>query len=82
MVGPAALRARMEAGPLAKASWEWHPVWGTAADSGDLGVTVGLSKISTGSDAYIGKYLTVWKHQPDGSWKIIRDINNSDQPSK
>jgi ketosteroid isomerase-like protein len=27
-----------------------------------------------------GKYLTVWKKQPDGSWKIIRDINNSDLP--
>lgn len=27
-----------------------------------------------------GKYLTVWQHQADGSWKIIRDINNSDLP--
>jgi len=27
-----------------------------------------------------GKYLTVWKKQPDGSWKIYRDINNSDGP--
>ena len=26
----------------------------------------------------VGKYLTVWQHQADGSWKIIRDINNSD----
>jgi len=25
-----------------------------------------------------GKYLTVWKKQADGSWKIYRDINNSD----
>ena len=25
-----------------------------------------------------GKYLTVWKKQADGTWKIIRDINNSD----
>lgn len=25
-----------------------------------------------------GKYLTVWQKQADGSWKVIRDINNTD----
>jgi uncharacterized protein (TIGR02246 family) len=29
-----------------------------------------------------GKYLTVWRHQVDGSWKIIRDINNTDLPAR
>jgi len=29
-----------------------------------------------------GKYLTVWKLQTDGSWKIVRDINNTDLPAK
>jgi len=27
-----------------------------------------------------GKYLTVWERQDDGSWKISRDISNSDRP--
>lgn len=27
-----------------------------------------------------GKYVTVWQKQGDGSWKIIRDISNSDTP--
>ena len=25
-----------------------------------------------------GKYVTTWERQPDGSWKIIRDISNTD----
>jgi len=29
-----------------------------------------------------GKYLTVWQRQGDGSWKVVRDINNADtQPA-
>lgn len=80
-VGPAAMRARMEGGPLAKAAWEWHPVWSAAAESGDLAVTVGLSRISTGSDAYVGKYLTVWRRQADGSLRFILDSGN-DRPTE
>jgi len=29
-----------------------------------------------------GKYMTTWERQPDGSWKIIRDISNSDGASQ
>ena len=29
-----------------------------------------------------GKYVTTWKRQSDGSWKIVRDISNSDLPLK
>ena len=28
-----------------------------------------------------GKYLTAWKRQADGSWKVIRDIGNTDLPA-
>ena len=26
-----------------------------------------------------GKYVTVWKKQPDGSWKVAADIDNPDE---
>jgi uncharacterized protein (TIGR02246 family) len=29
-----------------------------------------------------GKYVVVWRRQPDGSLKIFRDIGNSDLPAK
>jgi len=30
----------------------------------------------------VGKYIVVWKKQADGSYKILRDIANSDQAMK
>jgi len=53
--------------------------------SGILAYTQGtLSLRTTGRDGKplndTGKYLTVWKKQPDGSWKAIADIFNSDLP--
>lgn len=30
----------------------------------------------------VGKYLVLWKKQPDGSYKIVRDIANTDLPMK
>lgn len=28
-----------------------------------------------------GKYVEVYKKQPDGSWKVVEDINNADAPA-
>lgn len=54
--------------------------------SGILAYTQGaVSLRTTGRDGKplndTGKYLTVWKRQPDGSWKAIEDIFNSDLPA-
>ena len=30
----------------------------------------------------VGKFISIWKKQSDGSWKMTRDIFNSDGPTK
>jgi ketosteroid isomerase-like protein len=48
----------------------WWPLWAGVARSGDLGFTTGPFHFN---DKPIGHYFTVWKKQPDGSWKWIFD---------
>ena len=45
--------------------------------------TYGTAAVPPGSSVPVtdkGKYVAVWKKQADGTWKIIRDIWNSDLP--
>lgn len=59
----------------------WKPVRADAAASGDLGYTIGTAEFRTkDKDGKIlirpGKYLTVWKRQADGTWKVAADLGN------
>jgi len=58
----------------ADAVLEWTPVAADIAPSGDLGCTVGEATIT--ARRYFSKYLTVWKRQPDGTWKFVADGGN------
>src|ERR1019366_8506261 len=54
--------------------------------SGDLAYTQGTYSMTMTDQKGIpatdkGKYLTVWKKQADGSWKVIEDMFNSDLPA-
>ncbi len=68
-----------------QSSLVWQPVFSWVAASHDLGFTVGEST-STGRGASgaavqrMGKYLTVWKRQKDGTWKFVVDGGNSAPP--
>ncbi len=53
--------------------------------SGDLAYDVGRYTMTVphkggGTRQDKGKYLTVWKRQPDGGWKIVADTWSSDLP--
>lgn len=46
--------------------------------NGDLGYTTGTYKSSMAGVNETGKYLTVWRKQADGSWKVAEDSFNAD----
>lgn len=84
IVGHADIRAAME--PLlsdATVRLRWSPSRAVASEAGDLGYTVGPYEVvrleaAPGEDPVLarGLYLTVWRRQADGSWKVVADIGN------
>ena len=64
----------------------WTPAKVDVAQSGDLAYVTGTYEFAeTGADGKPmtdkGKYLEVWKKQPDGSWKCVADIFNTNLPA-
>ncbi len=63
----------------------WEPAAVEAARSGELGYSRGAYQL-TYNDAKgkpvtdQGKYVSVWRKQADGTWKVVVDEFNSDQP--
>jgi ketosteroid isomerase-like protein len=81
--GHAAIRAEME--PLLgdpATDLRWRPLVADAAAAGDLGYTIGawdfVERRAGAAPAVTarGRYLTVWRKQPDGGWKVVADIGN------
>lgn len=63
----------------------WTPTQVEVAASGELGYTTGTYRLSMqGPDGAAvndtGKYLTVWKKDASGAWKVQYDAFNSDIP--
>jgi ketosteroid isomerase-like protein len=82
---PAIRKVWGDMGRLPGFSIRWKPDGATVAASGELGYTFGSNEF-TFNDAKgdlvttRGKYLTIWRKQPDGSWKGVMDMGNSDGP--
>lgn len=64
-------------------SWEPRRGWGSA--SGEMGVTWGewtVRGVSEAGDPWVlhGKYMNLWRKNPDGEWKVVVDMGNSSPP--
>ncbi len=76
----------------AQAKWDakeyqltWAPEGAQMGPSNDMGFTwghyEGRSKDKNGQPVVLaGRYMTVWKKMPDGSWKVAMDASANDAP--
>ena len=65
----------------------WEPILAVLAESGELGYTVGQYTMTVPGEngerlVEKGKYVTIWRKQADGSWKVVLDGGNPDGPMK
>lgn len=63
----------------------WEPLHAEVAGSGDLGYTYGRYERTVmdergRSQTSVGKYVTLWRKEPDGRWKVALDIGNEGAP--
>jgi ketosteroid isomerase-like protein len=77
----------------AQAKWDakqyqltWSPEGAQMGPSNDMGFTwghyEGRSKDKNGQPVVLsGRYMTVWKRLPDGSWKVAMDASANDAPA-
>ena len=63
---------------LAKGKLVWEPV--SSGRVGTIGFTVGKATY-TGPDTWQSSYVSIWRQQPDGSWKVLFDTGRSVQKS-
>jgi ketosteroid isomerase-like protein/quercetin dioxygenase-like cupin family protein len=56
----------------------WTPTKADVSASGDIGYTAGAYEMTMGGGPEKGKYVTVWKKQSGGDWKVTDDIFNAD----
>jgi len=63
----------------------WTPTEAVLSPTGDMGYTwghyEGHSRDTNGNPVVTaGRYMTIWRKEPDGSWKVVLDASN-DEPA-
>ncbi len=59
----------------------WQPIYADVSRAGDLGYTIGPYEFrvhpTDKKPADQGQFMTIWRRQPDGSWKFALDLGIS-----
>ena len=81
--GRQAIRDTLDQAGTIKLSWQ--PQMAAVAAAADLGYTWGLyeARLPTadgGERVIRGKYATVWRKQPDETWKVVLHAGNTNEP--
>ena len=79
--GKGAIRDLMAPAFTSGSALQWTPSFADVGSSGELGYTIGAyeSEATTGDgeiESRHGIYVTIWKKQADGSWKVVLDIGS------
>ncbi|MGH2569230.1 MAG: DUF4440 domain-containing protein [Bacteroidota bacterium] len=74
----------MTASPVTSSLLTWYPSFADISNAGDLGYTTGpyeyRAKGNNDSQVSHGYFVSIWKKQPDGSWKVFMDLGTTNPP--
>jgi ketosteroid isomerase-like protein len=65
-------------------SLTWDPEYAEVSGAGDLGYTIGRfeSRMAVAEGDTVtgtGSYVTIWRRDDEGAWKVVVDIGNPDE---
>jgi ketosteroid isomerase-like protein len=73
--GPVKGRERVARRPELPGLLQWYPDYAVVASTGDVGLSTGPWVFSKdGKPAAFGHFFSIWRKQPDGSWRNALDV--------
>jgi ketosteroid isomerase-like protein len=70
--------------PAPPGKLSWRPIYADISAAGDLGYTTGPYELrkdpADPAAGSFGNYITIWKRQPDSTWKVLIDLGTANPP--
>ncbi|HMJ25483.1 MAG TPA: hypothetical protein VK475_06625 [Pyrinomonadaceae bacterium] len=72
------MRQRLPTPQPPNATLNWVPIYGDVSEGGEMGYNIGpwkmIDNTSQNRPPRHGYFLSVWKKQPEGNWKVVADF--------